>query len=216
MSKVRTFDVRELRYTTPEVLTVTRLRPEVLQTWVNREVLGARNTGRGKRRLYSGLDVVKLAIMRRMADLQIALSTSLDIAEAASAELQKSGSIDWNLYIVLRPSAATDAMGVSVVSSGGPLSRYGPFQGDPYNVRLSTIVEWFEGAYRRRKKRSLAKIHASGAPDDKRGERPIIEDARDTLAREGIHAEPAIVFPLGEIVNGAILQLRALEDAEND
>jgi hypothetical protein len=42
----------------------------------------------------------------------------------------------------------------------------------------------------------------------------INERRRESLAREGIHAEPIIVFPIGEIVNGALAQLRALDEIE--
>src|SRR5262245_35231283 len=93
------------RYTQPEVLLVTRLKPAVLQTWINRGAiaLAEQNPGTGRRRLYSRLDVVKLAIMRRLADLQIALAVSKEIAEVTANDLERGNAIDWDLHIFLRP-----------------------------------------------------------------------------------------------------------------
>lgn len=212
MTEIRN-DLHEPRYTTPEVLSVTRLRPEVLQTWINRDALGPRNTGRGKRRMYSALDVVKLAIMRRMADLQVALATSLDIANGAADKLESDGKIDWNLYIFLRPHEATEEARFEVISSGGPLSKYAPLVGDPWNVRLSQVVENFPSTYARRRKHSIAQIHRNKALASEQGS--LDEQKRDDLARRGFHAEPAIVFPLGEIVNGTLLQLEAIDRGED-
>lgn len=211
MIKIRT-DLHEPRYTTPEVLSVTRLRPEVLQTWVNRDALGPRNTGRGKRRMYSALDVVKLAIMRRMADLQVALATSLDIAHGAATSLEKNGMIEWNLYIFLRPNEATNEPRFEVISSGGPLSKYAPAVGDPAHIRLSEVVENFPVQHARRKKHSLVQVYRNKALAAEQG--LLDEQKRDDLARRGFHAEPAIVFPLGEIVNGALLQLEEIDRGE--
>lgn len=42
--------------------------------------------------------------------------------------------------------------------------------------------------------------------------RPINPERRDALARIGYHVEPILIMPIGEIVNGALLQL--LEIAE--
>ncbi|PIK72778.1 hypothetical protein CS379_12100, partial [Methylobacterium frigidaeris] len=59
------------RYTQPDVLRITGLKPTVLQTWINRRAieLAEQNPGTGRKRLYSENDVVKLAIMRRLSDL---------------------------------------------------------------------------------------------------------------------------------------------------
>ena len=208
---MKAIDLQIPHYTSPEVLAVTRLRPEVLQTWVNRDALGARNTGRGKRRLYSAIDTIKLAIMRRMADLQVALSTSLEIAEAAAAELEEKGSLDWNFYIILRPDVAT-RKDVTVKASYGRFEAFDPFTRDPLEKKLSDIVEWFTGIYRRRKKVNLAEERRN--PKLRAQQHQMDERERDNLARQGVHAEPAIIFPLGEIVNGTLLQLAALDRRE--
>lgn len=186
------------RYTQPEVLKITGLAPAVLQTWINRGAiqLAEQNPGYGRRRLYGPLDVVKLAIMRRMADLNIALSVSREIAEAAVAELAEKNKIDWNLYISLRPGE-----GINTIASA-PLMKYGPTVGDPRNMLVSEFVAPFEsgGIFSRRDRQPS-------------GERPINPQHRELLARSGIHAEPVIIFPLGEVVNGALAQMRALDEA---
>ena len=211
MNSIATSFLTEPRYTTPEVLAVTLLKPEVLQTWINREVFGERNPGRGQRRLYSKIDIVKLSIMRRMADLSVALSVSIEIATAAAEQLAASaGEFDWNLYISLRPKTAT-AQSAEVVTPGGALAKYDPVYGDPFHMRVSHFVEVFDGVFSRRSKPSLADVHAGKAKGD---DRPIDPERRKQLARNGIHAEPVIIFPLGEVVNGALLQLLAFDEQE--
>ncbi len=193
------------RYTQPEVLRVTRLKAPVLQTWVNRGAiqLSEQNPGTGRRRLYSALDVVKLAIMRRMADLSIDLSVSKRVAEEAAAALAKNNEIDWGLFISLRPKAATDeSVSINVVTYT-PLGSFGPTIGDARNMRVSDFVEPFEGIGLFDRRRRTARFS-----DD----RPIDAERREVLARMGIHAEPVIIFPLGEVVNGALAQLRAIND----
>jgi DNA-binding transcriptional MerR regulator len=191
----------EPRYTQPEVLQVTGLKAPVLQTWVNRGAirLSEQNPGIGRRRLYSALDVVKLAIMRRMADLSIDLSVSKEIAEAAVKKLSTNGEMDWNLYISLRPGAR-DSL---ILSAGGPLSLFSPRVGDTIHMRVSEFVEPFEGT---------GLLDRRECEDRFSERRPINPERRETLARAGVHAEPVIIFPLGEVVNGAIAQLRAIDE----
>lgn len=201
------------RYTGPEVLKVTLLKPETLQTWVNRKVvtLAEQNPGRGKRRLYSASDVVKLAIMRRCDDLKIALSTSTDLAESVEKLLADGQTIDWDFYVFLRPRSENTAQNVEVAVYPAPdgLSKYDTTTEDPFLIRLSRLVEsHFEGLFgNRRKKRGL------NDPDYSE-DRPVIPERREAFARQGFHAEPVIVFPLGEIVNGTLAQLRALDEVE--
>lgn len=203
------------RYTTPEVLLVTNLRPEVLQTWINRNVisLNLQNPGRGKRRLYSALDVVKLAIMRRTADLELALATGVEIAEDAAERLEKQGSFDWNYYLSFHPRNASAGDGINITNSEAEMAKLRSITGDPDNMRVSHFVETFESTFSRRDKPSLAKLREAKA---KSGERPINPDKRYALARMGFHAEPVIIFPLGEIVNGTLVQLETLEEREGD
>lgn len=193
------------KYTQPEVLKVTRLKPEVLQTWVNRAAirLSDQNPGSGRRRLYSALDVVKLAVMRRMADLSIDLSLSKTIAETAAAELARDGQIDWDLYIFLTPKAATENASVLI---GAGLTPFSPTVGDPQNMNLDSLV------YPGGRGSSILDRRDRKPADRSRG---VMNDAkREALARRGVHAEPVIAFPLGEVVNGALAQLATIDEEE--
>lgn len=201
------------RYTGPEVLKVTHLKPETLQTWVNRNVvtLAEQNPGRGKRRLYSAVDVVKLAIMRRCDDLKIALSISTDLAESVAKQLENSQHLDWDFYVFLRPQAEGTKQTAEVVVYPAPegLDKYDNVTMDPFFIRLSKLVEsHFEGIFGSRRKKSRL-----GDPDYSE-DRPVIPEQREEFARAGFHGEPVIVFPLGEIVNGTLAQLRVLDEVE--
>ena len=64
-------------------------------------------------------------------------------------------------------------------------------------MRVSHFTEAFEGVFNRR---------------DRTNDYKIDPDARDRLARQGIHAEPALIFPVGEIVNAVLLRLADIAD----
>lgn len=207
------------RYNPSETLKITGLKPETLQTWVNRGMieLAEQNPGRGKRRFYSALDVVKLAIMRRTDDLNIALSVACDWADWAAEILLRDNEIDWEFYITHRPSN-NSSNSVSVTTSGSRFSKYAGVHGDPRHMLVSDLVEPFEGVIgsRRVKKRLRDMIQSTGEESNSSDSRPIDPASREYLAQRGVHAEPAIIFPLGEIANGALAQLRAIESGGND
>jgi len=193
------------RHTQPEVLKVTGIKPAVLQTWINRGAidLAEQNPGSGRRRLYSELDVVKLAIMRRLADLRVDLKVGKEIAEETAALLTKDGEVPWGLCLFIQADEM-DFRPLEIEVQGKRLSplftKYGGAVIDFAETRLEFAVgEVVSKA--RRQKISLPK----DAPDN-----------RTYWARKGVHFEPAIVFPLGEIVNGTLLQLEALINSEND
>ncbi|GIK98487.1 MAG: hypothetical protein BroJett029_26960 [Alphaproteobacteria bacterium] len=70
------------QFTQTEVLKVTRLTAATLQTWVNRGLLdlSEQNPGTGKRRQYSALDVVRLAIIKRLTRFGFSVSVARTIA----------------------------------------------------------------------------------------------------------------------------------------
>jgi len=191
------------RFTQADVLAVTRLKPELLQTWVNRKVvdLGEQNPGSGRRRLYSAIDIVKLALMRRIADLGLDLDVGRDFAAAAEEDLLGGEEIDWNLYCTIRRDDATQSrIQFNIISPvhSRLSTMYHAIQGDPRDMRVSMFVEPFEDMWPRRVRKRFEE------------ERPIDPARRAILARSGIHAEPVVIFPFGEIVNATLLQVEAL------
>ncbi len=196
------------RYTQPEILQVTKLKPDVLQTWINRNVLelADQNPGSGRRRLYSRIDVVKLALMRRVADLRIELTVARELAGEAERMLLERHQVPWNLYVQLKGNDATEQLlDVTVVASAGYslfALKYAATQGDARDMRVSSFTEPFEDVFPRRTR--------VGADD-----RPIDPIKRDELARAGIHAEPVVIFPFGEIVNATLLRLDDIDRPQN-
>jgi DNA-binding transcriptional MerR regulator len=199
-------DLLDQRFTQADVLAVTKLRPELLQTWVNRGVLklGEQNPGSGRRRLYSALDIVKLALMRRIADLGLELDIGRDLAGEAERTLLEGRAVEWDLYLTIRKDEAThkDVQFTVVASAGYSLLalKYNAGVGDARHMLVSQFTEPLESVFRRRRKRVGA------------DEQPMDPRRREALAKAGVHAEPALIFPFGEIVNGALLQVQALRE----
>ncbi len=196
-------DLLRPRYSQPHVLAVTGLTPGILQSWVNRNTiaLSDHNPGRGKVRQYCPLDIVKLAVMRRLFELRIDLALSLEVASAGAGSLIGGGGLDWDDYIFLRPDDATPAATrPRIVTPPGVsrLSLYGLTRCDPADMMVQHLVEPDRFLHPRR-------------PTDADGSGGVDPARREHLARQGIHAEPVIIFPIGEIVNGALAQLRALD-----
>lgn len=196
------------QFTQPEVLKVTRLKPAVLQTWVNRNAieLAEQNPGTGRRRLYSALDVVKLALMRRVADLQMDLSVAREIANEAERMLTANQSVSWDLHITFKPDYATEKdLKATVIASAGIsllAMKYRATQGDASQMRVAQFTEPFEQICPRRER--------TYTDTD---ERPIDPTRRDYFASQGVHAEPVVIFPFGEIVNGTLVRLSTLRTA---
>lgn len=193
------------RFTQADVLRVTRLRERVLQTWVNRGVIavGRQNPGTGRRRLYSPLDIVKLALMRRVADLGLELGVGRDLAGEAERMLLSGRPPSWHEYLSMRPKTATrDTSSTSIIASAGYsllALYYNATVGDAHEMRVASFTEPFDSVFQRR-------IRTGGE------DRPIDVKRRAALARQGIFAEPVVIFPFGEIVNGTLLQIEALTE----
>jgi hypothetical protein len=194
------------RFTQLDVLAITKLRKELLQTWINREVikLGEQNPGSGRRRLYSAIDIVKLGLMRRVADLGLDLSIGRDLAYEAERMLMADRKVPWELHLSIKKQDATHKdIEFKVVASAGHsvLSlNYGAIVGDAHDMIVSHFTEPMESVFRRR---------VRGLTD----QRPIDPRRREALAKAGIYAEPAVIFPFGEIVNGTLLQIEALHES---
>ena len=195
----------EQHFTQGDVLEITRLKKELLQTWMNRSVIAleTQNPGSGRRRLYSALDVVKLGLLRRVADLGLELGIGRDLAAEAERLLLGGSGLEWEYHLLIRKTeAAHKELKVTIIGPSGisPLTlKYGGTVGDARDLRVSNFTEPFEGTdiFNRRRHKLF---------DD---ERPIDPVRRASLARAGIFAEPALIFPFGEVVNGTLHQIAA-------
>lgn len=193
-----------------EVLKVIpNLKAKTLQNWNDRQLVSVRdqNPGRQSKRMYDVIDIVKLAIMSRMSDLNIPLVVSRSIAEAVvKNDLKKETS--WNLHIFIRPRQM-EKLRAAAESGSIPITLLTPRDFDARYMRVADYTgavnpsqSGLESAIRERRTEKIGFVE------------PEIDDAkREALARKGVHAEPVIIFPLGEIVNGTLTQLRAIDEA---
>jgi len=241
MMKIDLSELSIPKFKQPEVLSISGLAPKVLQTWVGRNVikLDQQNPGKGKSRLYSSLDIVKLAIMRRGYDLHLTLARSVDLANSSIDYLKQKGGMEWDLRLVLRPieEAELERRNISVRHIGGfhALSKYFPAIDDPLNENLARVLE---AAYypETRVKLSLGEqmeqrkkqdedlknailmadpsFDTSQEHQDRRELKSNLEvdsAKREYFARGGVFAEPVIVFPLGNTINGTLLMIDNFE-----
>lgn len=195
----------EQHFTQGDVLEITRVRKELLQTWMNRGViaLGEQNPGSGRRRLYSALDIVKLGLLRRVADLGLELGLGRELADEAERLLLGGRGLEWEYHLSIRKKEAThEQIKVTLIgpSDMSPLTlKYGGMVGDARGLRVSHFTEPFEGTG------ILNRRVRKWGEDD----RPVDPERRIALARAGFYAEPALIFPFGEVVNGTLLQIAA-------
>lgn len=213
-------DLTTPRFAQSEVLQVTGLAPGLLQGWVNRGhvALSQQNPGTGRSRLYSPLDVVKLAIIARLSRFAIPITYSNELAKYVVNQLEEKGGVTWELY-----SALGGELDKSVWRELGPTEemRLALSIGDLHNIRVSTFTEG-NLLLNRRENTDLPKGNKAEvvarlaqlfgfAPGPGN---PIIPEKRASHARQGGHAEPVLIVPVGEIVNGALLQLDAIDRGE--
>lgn len=214
------FDLTTPRFAQPEVLAVTGLASGVLQSWLSRGhiTLSEQNPGTGRSRLYAPLDVVKLTIIAHLSRFSIPITYSSKLANYVVNRLEEESAISWELFC-----SPPGDIKRSVTSEFGPTEemRLGLGIGDLHNMRVSTFTEGNLVLNRRENTdlpkgdraevmARLAQIHGfAPGPGN-----PINPEKRARYARQGIHAEPVLIVPVGEIANGALLQLDAIDRGE--
>lgn len=164
--------------------------------------------GQGKKRPWNALGVIELAILRRTDDLGIRLPTAINFVGAVLSYLEKRGGIDWSARVSFHPTTGASSSGrITIDMTYADLSAYGLITGDAADDRVSRYTESFEGVVcRRRRKWRIGKPKPEDAGR-------VIPEIRDELARRQIHAEPVIIFPIGEVVNAVLLQLAEMHEA---
>lgn len=80
-------DLKEPQFTNSEVLEATGLDAATLQTWANRRIVvpasehPGRSYGHGGRRLYSGEDVIWLALVKHITDFGLPIGTAVGVCD---------------------------------------------------------------------------------------------------------------------------------------
>lgn len=83
--------LRDPRYTRAELLAVVPTAdPEILNQWISRELLplDGENPGKGRRRLFSGADVIRIAIVTQLTGFCVSVAAAAKTAEIC---------LDWTL-----------------------------------------------------------------------------------------------------------------------
>ena len=177
----------EPRYSFTEAAAFANITTQLVAMWRARGLIKCAKRVFGTRRpLWSKLDLVRLVVVKSLADFHYPLVEAARIAEGAAAELLEKGELEWNAYMLLRPRA------VSVFVNVAP----GEFEVfDPRERSTADVV----GPLKRWGTEKPGKIDA---------------DYRDRLARRGVFARPVLIFPIGEICMGTLAMLRAVDESE--
>ncbi len=209
-------DLDLAQYTQAEVLRVVKgLRPKTLQNWNDRDLVQIReaNPGRQGKRLYSQTDIVKLAIMSRMSELNIPLIVSRAIADTTTLTFSKKA-ISWDLHLFLKPQNMEKLLAIVEGGENIPIGLLGLQMQDARYLRVSDFTGTVHPSSQAKLGKPMTFTDANGRSTGgtvsivSGGEQKIDQVYRLEMARKGRHAEPIIVFPLGEIVNGTLAQLR--------
>ena len=169
-----------------DVLAVSKLDAATLQTWINRRLLDLGNPGTGKRRLYSALDIVRLAIMQRLTGFGVGVTRARDIAMDVTNALQDGGKVSDSLVFTVFPQHPAPR-GLTIISATERPSRFGDFDtagmiGDDHEITLAHLLG--------------------------RSKHP---DALEVLG--GIH-DTVLVVCVGRIVEAVLSKLEALGSAD--
>jgi DNA-binding transcriptional MerR regulator len=80
-------DVTASHFTNGQVCDVAGISPATLQNWANRGIVRPleERPGTGQKRLYSGLDVVRLALMAELVNLGVAPGTAAEMCAKLGA-----------------------------------------------------------------------------------------------------------------------------------
>jgi len=183
------FDINDLffpRFTQPEVLAVSGLRPDTLQTWINRQIikLDAPSPGSGRRRLYSMIHIIQLTIMARLhGTYGITPTSAARLSLEALTQLAVHGTADRQAVMVLtRHRIVFEENGKVIRVEEGDLTP-SFFTGSPDTISLT----------------DLARISGSV----KNAETGFIDGADSML-----------IFRMGEIIHSVIAQLSAIESED--
>lgn len=146
-----------LTFEQTDVLELTGLDRDTLQTWVNRghAPLFRRHPGRGRPRSYSTSDVVRLAIMWRANDLGLPLFVAKDIAESVTTDYASSDSVPRDLCLYLDWDSIDLAM---ATVSALRLYRY-RWSSEPFDqIPLSKVLGGFTNGERARREAQLLSV----------------------------------------------------------
>lgn len=100
------------QFVNSDVMQATGRSAATLQSWVNRGVLlpaSGQNPGVGQRRLYSAIDVVKLAVLGELTDFGLLPAAARKVVEFVGRKLSENGELPGILRMYRRkPTGAWD------------------------------------------------------------------------------------------------------------
>ena len=113
-------DRNQPRFTQPEVLRATGLKPATLQTWANRGLVQPANPapGTGQRRMYSALQVFEIAVMAKLVTFGVAASRAATMAEDMADGCNREP-IEIDLFTFVYPPQRENGVRVTARTSRG-------------------------------------------------------------------------------------------------
>lgn len=121
------------RFHLGQVLSATGLSEGAVRNWISTNAVLIEHYGQGSRTPYAVVDVIRLAVLRHLAqDFKIALRVARQVADATADELMRNGGkLERTAFITIRAHHCDPSRVVELSSGMSPLARYGLSFGAP-------------------------------------------------------------------------------------
>ncbi len=206
-------ELEDARYAQPDVLLVTGIQKGMLQTWVNRGhiALTVQNPGYGRKRQYSAIDTLKIAIMSRFNDMSLPVSAAKgfaeDMADLVIVRNTNDSGFLWEEVFAIEP---------------GTLKSNPARRGPSWWQRWGDIFQSQNAFYDLETRNALREARGSAfdsVPEwgefikrfDRVAENQMTDEEWRSLALRGIEQPTWLLIPIGYIVNSVLCRLATLE-----
>jgi hypothetical protein len=208
-------DIDKPLFATPAVLDFAGLKRTTLQNWIARGVITVHESrpGPGRDRLYTIADVLKIKIMAHLGDAALRSDVSAGFADAIVALFrlrQANGfAFDWREYFALDGSMFVEGKNSPNVDFEKPnfWEDWGILTTDLGDIHRFLQDELIFHA------RSRGLLGADGnverqVLDPRDADEPLLDFEFQKLALGAAHLSPAIVIPIGFVVNSLMVRIK--------
>lgn len=206
-------DIDKPLFATPAVLDLAGLKRTTLQNWIYRGVITVHEShpGLGRDRLYTIADTLKIKVMAHLGDAALRSDVSAGFADAIVALFrlrQAYGfAFDWREYFALDGSIFVEGKTSPNVDFGKPnfWEEWGILTTDLGDIHRFLQDELIFHARSRGFPQEDGTVRDVLDPRD--ADEPLLDIEFEKLALAGARLSPAIVIPIGFVVNSLMVRI---------